>query len=72
MAKRLTGRQILARNMRALRARRGWSQEQLAEESGLHRTYIGSIEREERNVSIDNLDRIARAFRISTAALITK
>ena len=72
MAKRLSGRQILARNMRLLRDDRGWSQEFLAEKAGLHRTYIGAIEREERNVSVDNLDRIARAFRISTATLISR
>lgn len=72
MAKRASGRETLAGNMRAIRASRGWSQEELAERAGLHRTYIGAIERRERNVSIDNLDRIARAFRISTATLLSK
>ena len=72
MVKGTSSRHILADNMRRLRERRGWSQEKLAEMSGLHRTYIGAIERQERNVSIDNIDRIARAFRISVSTLLKK
>jgi transcriptional regulator with XRE-family HTH domain len=59
-----TARQMLARNIRRLRKERGWSQEMLAEKSGLHRTYVGDIERLERNVSVDNIDKLARAFNI--------
>jgi len=58
--------------MRRHRRENGWTQEKLAEITGLHRTYVGAIERQERNVSIDNLDRIARAFGISTAALLSR
>jgi len=72
MAKRTSARRILADNILNLRHARGWSQEQLAEKAGLHRTYVGALEREERNVSIDNVDRIAKAFRISTGKLLTK
>lgn len=55
-------RHILAVNVRQLRLLRGWSQEQLAEHCGLHRTYIGAIERGERNLGLDNLDRLAGAL----------
>jgi transcriptional regulator with XRE-family HTH domain len=71
MGMRISGRQILATNMRELRSARGWSQEDLAETCELHRTYIGAIERCERNVSIDNIDRIARAFGLAIGDLLT-
>jgi transcriptional regulator with XRE-family HTH domain len=47
----------------------GLSQEALAERCGLHRTYIGGIERSERNVSIDNVDRIAQALGLDVGDL---
>ncbi len=52
-------RDILAKNMRRLRAERGLSQEALAHECGINRTYLSAVERAERNVSIDNIARIA-------------
>ena len=45
------------------------SQEQLAEEAGLHRTYIGMIEREEKNVTLVNIEKIAKALKISIPEL---
>ncbi len=48
--------------MHRVRASKGLSQEKLAELAGLHRTYIGSVERGERNVSIDNIELIAKAL----------
>ncbi|MBN2457141.1 MAG: helix-turn-helix transcriptional regulator [Sedimentisphaerales bacterium] len=51
-----------AQNVRLLRKKKGWSQEELALRSDLHRTYIGSIERCERNVSLLNVERIANAL----------
>jgi transcriptional regulator with XRE-family HTH domain len=63
-------RQLLAHRVREERTRQQLSQEALAEKTGLHRTYIGSIERGERNVSIDNIDRLARALGIKAADLL--
>ena len=57
-------RDIVARNMRRLRAERGWSQEHLAHECGLNRTYLSAVERSEQNISIDNLYRVARGLGI--------
>ena len=45
------------------------SQEQLAEEAGLHRTYIGMIERAEKNVTLVNIEKIAKALKISKPEL---
>ncbi|MCO6412323.1 MAG: helix-turn-helix transcriptional regulator [Thiogranum sp.] len=63
-------RRILAANVRYLRLLRGWSQEQLAERCGLHRTYIGAIERGERNLGLDNLDRLAGALNTTASRML--
>jgi DNA-binding XRE family transcriptional regulator len=63
-------RDVLARNMRRLRAVHGLSQEALAHESGVDRTYVSSIERAERNVSIDNVARIAKALAVEPWKLL--
>jgi transcriptional regulator with XRE-family HTH domain len=57
-------------NVKKLRKSMGWSQEILAEKSGLHRTYIGSIENGGRNVSLINIERIAKALQVGCAELI--
>ena len=57
-------------NIKKLRAKKGWSQDELGKRAGLHRTYVGSIERNERNVSLINLERIARAFNVNPTQLI--
>lgn len=68
----LTARATLAANIKRLRHEQGISQEALADLAHLHRTYIGSIEREERNLSLDNVERIARALGVHIAVLLTE
>jgi transcriptional regulator with XRE-family HTH domain len=63
-------RDVLAKNMRRLRATRGLSQEVLAHECGIGRTYLSSVERSERNVSIDNIARIARGLEVEAWKLL--
>jgi transcriptional regulator with XRE-family HTH domain len=60
----------LARHLRALRAARGLSQEALADLAALHRTYVGSIERRERNVSLDNIEKLAVALGVDIGELL--
>ena len=59
----------LAVRIRQLRHSKGWSQEKLAEEAGMHRTYLGGIEVARRNPSLRNLIRIARALGVPVKAL---
>jgi len=56
--------------VRVLRVMHGWTQEVLAEVAGLHRNYVGYVERGERNVGIDNLERLARALGVPVAVLL--
>jgi transcriptional regulator with XRE-family HTH domain len=56
-------------NVRRIRKKKGWSQEELAKKAGLHRTYIGSIERSERNVSLINIEKIAKSLQVKIRAL---
>ncbi|MGC1862268.1 MAG: helix-turn-helix domain-containing protein [Methylocella sp.] len=63
-------RDILAKNMRRLRAERGLSQEALAHECGINRTYLSAVERAERNVSIDNIGRIATGLGVEPWTLL--
>jgi len=53
---------VFSDNMRQNRKEAGLSQEALADKCGLHRTYVGSVERGERNISIDNMEVIADAL----------
>ena len=58
-----------AANLRRYRSERGYSQEQLAELASLHRTYISAVEREKRNISIANVEKIANALKIDACLL---
>lgn len=63
-------RAVLAANMVRFRAKMGWSQEALAFEAGLHRTFIAHVERQARNISLDNLERIALALEVNVYELL--
>jgi transcriptional regulator with XRE-family HTH domain len=63
---------VLAENLRQFRKTQGYSQEELASRCELHRTYIGSVEREERNVSLSTLEVLAKALGVSVPELLTK
>ena len=60
----------VGRALRAFREKKGWSQEELGFESGLHRNYIGGIERGERNVALLNLAKLAEALGIRPRDLL--
>ncbi|MCR9294082.1 MAG: helix-turn-helix domain-containing protein [bacterium] len=61
---------IVGEKIRSLREGLGWSQEELGFESGLHRNYIGGVERGERNIAIVNLDKLAKAMGVSPRDLL--
>ena len=58
--------------VKRLRKSKGWTQEELAVQTGLHRTYIGSIERGERNVSLINVEKIADVLGVPVETLVKK
>jgi transcriptional regulator with XRE-family HTH domain len=65
-------REVFAANLRSARESRHISQEALADLAGLHRTYVGSVERGERNISIDNIERLAAAVGSAPEDLIRR
>lgn len=60
----------LGKTIRQLRMDQGLSQEALADISGLHRTYIGGVERGERNISLVNIVRLAEALKVDVSWLV--
>lgn len=70
MSRTASARKVFGRNLRLRREALGFSQEALAQTANLHRTYIGSVERGERNVSIDNMERLAAAVEATITELL--
>lgn len=63
-------RHVLAANVKERRISAGLSQEALGNKAGLHRTYMGSVERGERNISIDNIEKLAIALNCKVSDLL--
>jgi len=65
-----SARQRFAANLRAARLSAGLSQEELAGKARLHRNYVGSVERGERNIAIDNMEKLAVALDLPLVELL--
>lgn len=61
----------IANQVRLLRISKGWSQEELAARCGLHRTYVGAVERAERNITVGTLYKLAFALDCKVADLLS-
>jgi transcriptional regulator with XRE-family HTH domain len=61
---------LFGAHLRQLRSAKGWSQERLAQECGLDRSYVGGVERGERNVSLENIVRISKALQVKPSELL--
>ncbi len=68
----MKGRALVARNLRRIRVAQGISQERLAADAAVDRAYLGGLERQEENPTVDLLDRIADALGISITELFVK
>lgn len=66
----ITARARFAVNLRSQRLAHGLSQEELAARAGLHRNYIGSVERNEKNISIDSMERLAVVLGVDVVDLL--
>ena len=65
-------KQLFAANMRRIRLERKLTQEKVAELADLHPNYVSSVERSERNISICNIERIARALGVTMSELVAE
>ncbi|MFJ9039576.1 helix-turn-helix domain-containing protein [Streptomyces sp. NPDC102406] len=65
-----THRLAFGARVRSLREQAGMSQEELAHTAGLHRTYVSSLERGQRNVGLDNIVALARSLEVTTSVLL--
>jgi len=70
MDKRLAAEKRIGIAIRGARLQKEWSQEQFAFECGLHRTYVGAVERGEKNLTLKNLVRMAKALDTSASELM--
>jgi transcriptional regulator with XRE-family HTH domain len=68
----ITARARFGVNLRSTRLARGLSQEELAARAGLHRNYIGSVERNEKNISIDSMERLAIVLGVDVVDLLLR
>lgn len=71
-SRKVSARQRFAENLRSARKAAGLTQERLGEVADLHPTYVGSVERGERNISIDNMEKLARALGLDLVDLLTQ
>ena len=62
----------MGERIRELRKKAGYSQEAFADACRLHRTYMGSIERGERNISLDNIEKVAKALGLTAGQLLSE
>jgi transcriptional regulator with XRE-family HTH domain len=70
--KRRPAREIFAANLRRIRLAKPLSQEALADRAGLHRTYVGCVERNEKNISIESMERLANALDVDLRELLDR
>jgi transcriptional regulator with XRE-family HTH domain len=66
----MRGRALIAWNLRRIRVKRGLSQERLAFDAGIDRSYMGGLERQEENPTVDLLDRLAKTLSIHISELL--
>lgn len=67
----MTARADLARNLKRLRAEKSWSQEFLALEAGLDRSFVAHVERGARNISLDNIEKLSKALGVGVPTLFS-
>jgi len=67
----MSARLNFSKNLKKFRLAKGFSQEALADECGLHRTYVSSVERGERNITVDNMEKLAIALGVDLRELIS-